>query len=187
MSTIEDAAPVAPRAGHAAMAPEPSGNENRGMAKVLLAVLAGVLAALAVLVVIALAGVFFLRSSSSENVGPQEVAVAADAPAGVAPETLLVDFARAWSSGDWDVMSAFASADVIATAQEFQDGGGTLDITDANVDEVMQRCVPAPDGGTSCEVYFAPSTGFGLIFTATYATVGDALLISNLEFGGDMG
>lgn len=161
----------------------------------------GILSLIAVAIVgvvaLALGGLFLARGSAvsvSEPAGVMNEAAVPEttiakgtvqAPAIVTFENqsdLLLAFGGAWTAGDFESMSAYANDAVIATAQEWHDGGSAA-ITSDNVDDIVAGCT---DAG-SCQFLYAPPDGFGLIFDATITETDTGLMISDLQFGGDAG
>lgn len=102
-------------------------------------------------------------------------------------EELLLTFAEAWRTADWDRLEALASGSVIATAKEWYSEGGAPNISEDNLEFIFETCSVDGDGATSCMFTYDPSEGFGLIFTATYADNGSGLRVSELTIGGDAG
>lgn len=103
------------------------------------------------------------------------------------PAELFLAFGEAWTAGDWDRMGTMATDEVVDVARDWQADGGSALLSADNIDLVLEGCFSPATGRTSCEILFAPTSGFGLIFEATYATAGDGLIMVDLVFAGDAG
>ena len=100
---------------------------------------------------------------------------------------LLLAFAGAWDTADWDAMSKIASAEAVAVATEWYEEGGFVNLTADNLDLTLETCFEPTAGETRCEFVYAPPEGFGLIFDAGIAAGTDGLIVTELVFGGDAG
>ena len=103
------------------------------------------------------------------------------------PATLLLAFGSAWDSADWDRMRTMADEDVVSVATEWYEAGGTAGITSETIDAILEGCGTPADGATTCQLLYLPTEGYGLIFQATYTTVGDTVTLTELTFAGDAG
>jgi hypothetical protein len=104
------------------------------------------------------------------------------------PADLLIDFADTWRAGDWEAMAELATDAVVTEAKIWFDGGDGPLISAENIDAILASCTGDATAASGCEFLFAPNEGFGLIFSAAYATDDTgALRLTELRFQGDAG
>ena len=96
----------------------------------------------------------------------------------------LTSFGDYWTAADWDGMGTISNDDVVATATEWYDAGGHLVV---NADFIPEQCTTAASGTSTCELIYAPTDGFGLIFNFTLQPGDSGMTISDMSFGGDAG
>lgn len=100
---------------------------------------------------------------------------------------LLIGFGKAWETADWGQMETMASGQVVDVAKEWYQEGGSIEITQDNLNLILDGCWESAPGATSCDVLYAPSDGHGLIFSVVYVDTADGLRVDDLVFGGDAG
>ena len=88
-------------------------------------------------------------------------------------------------------MSTIAEPDVVTTAQEWYavlggGEGGSVLVTEENVDVILGFCYEPSPTETTCEILFAPPDSFAAIFAPTFTeNTGSGLIVTGLGFAGD--
>ena len=118
---------------------------------------------------------------TTDSVDPVETADSVDP----AVRALLIDFATAWDSADWEAAGSLATSEAVEVAMEWhsEHANAAEDVTYA----LDNGCLDAFETGMTCEfVYTAPDSR-GLIFDATFAAADSGLMVTDLVFGGEAG